>query len=204
MDETNLKAGDLSTADDNAVDVRIKKEKRESNGDASANEQIALDEDDDVIVVPQEEPIITEIPDDDDDPPPPSDSPSANGNETGEKKADDEQEVDTSLNNESDVQILEPQISVMDLDEIEDLPEDNVSSTTQPPQPVKIKEEPKYEGYEDDEDGDFEDVGTFESEPIGVVMNDETSGKCSIFFSHSVRFDIFFPLIATTITTESN
>lgn len=183
MDETNVKLGDIST-DDNAVDIQqsIKKELVLPGG------EIALDEDDDVIVVPQEEPVITEIPDDDDDHQAPSDphDPEATlslpkENDEDAKKTDEEQEVDTSLNNESDVQILEPQISVMDLDDIEDLPEDNVSSTTQPSVPVKIKEEPKYEGYED-EDDDFEDVGTFECEPVGVVMNDETSGKCSIPF----------------------
>lgn len=186
MDESKLessKLGDIST-DDNAVDILIKKEKRESSCDAAAAEQIALDEDDDVIVVPQEEPVIEEIPDDDDDHQitPEASSSQSKETETNDKKTDnDEEDVDTSLNNESDVQILEPQISVMDLDDIEDLPEDNVSSTTQPAVPVKIKEEPKYEGYED-EDDDFEDVGTFESEPIGVVMNDETSGK----YSHTV------------------
>lgn len=192
MDESNLKLGDIST-DDNAVDILIKKEKRESSGDAASTEQITLDEDDDVIVVPQEEPVITEIPDDDDEQQASGETHDSDAlakeNETADKKTDDEQEVDTSLNNESDVQILEPQISVMDLDDIEDLPEDNVSSTTtQPSQPVKIKEEPKYEGYEDDEDGDFEDVGTFESEPIGVVLNDETSGKLFILIWRGQHF----------------
>lgn len=183
MDESKLEG--IST-DDNAVDILIKKEERESGGDATTSDQITLDEDDDVIVVPQEEPVITEIPDDDDDHPvsietkePEAATSLSKEIDASDKKSDDEQEIDTSLNNESDVQILEPQISVMDLDEIEDMPEDNVSSTTQPPVSVKIKEEPKYEGYED-EDDDFEDVGTFESEPIGVVMNDETSGKCPL------------------------
>lgn len=189
LDETNLQLSKLedNSSNDNAVDMLIKKEQKELRGDHPANEQISLDDDDDVIVVPAEEPVITEIPDDDDDDRHHLQTSSnetlasdafLKENETTDKPPNDEQEVDTSLNNESDVQILEPQISVMDLDDIEDLPEDNVTSTTQPPISVKIKEEPKYEGYED-EDDDFEDVGTFETEPIGVIMNDETSGKCS-------------------------
>lgn len=40
---------------------------------------------------------------------------------------------------------------------------------------VKIKQEPKYEGYEDNEDDDFEDVGTFEADPVDLL--DEGSGK---------------------------
>lgn len=78
-------------------------------------------------------------------------------------------------NNESDVQILEPQISILNLDEYE---ETNVSSNTlenseQMPM-VKIKQEPAYEGYEDDEDDGFEEVGTFEADAAEIL--EEASG----------------------------
>lgn len=77
-------------------------------------------------------------------------------------------------NNESDVQILEPQISILNLDEYE---ETNVSSNTLDESllsVVKIKEEPKYEGYEDDEDDGFEEVGTFEADAAEIF--EEASG----------------------------
>ena len=74
------------------------------------------------------------------------------------------------------MQILEPQISILNLDEYE---ENNISSNTldntELLAPVKIKEEPKYEGYEDDEDDGFEEVGTFEADPAEIL--EDTSGK---------------------------
>lgn len=75
------------------------------------------------------------------------------------------------IHNESDVQILEPHISVLNLDDYveKELPEPDESAA-----PIKIKEEPKYEGYADEEDA-FEDVGTFEGEPIDLL--DDGSGK---------------------------
>lgn len=87
-------------------------------------------------------------------------------------KIDDE----TGKNNESDVQILEPQISILNLDEYE---ETNISSNTLDNTDlmavVKIKQEPKYEGYEDeDEDDGFEEVGTFEADPAEIL--EEASG----------------------------
>lgn len=85
-------------------------------------------------------------------------------------------------NNESDVQILEPQISILNLDEYE---ETNTSSNTLDQSDllpiVKIKQEPKYEGYEDDEDDGFEEVGTFEGDPAEIL--EEASGmNTHIFF----------------------
>lgn len=77
-------------------------------------------------------------------------------------------------NNESDVQILEPQISILNLDEYE---ETNGSSNTLDESQlavVKIKQEPKYEGYEDDEDDGFEEVGTFEADAAEIF--EEASG----------------------------
>lgn len=41
--------------------------------------------------------------------------------------------------------------------------------------PIKIKEEPKYEGYADEMEDAFEDVGTIEAEPIDLL--DDGSGK---------------------------
>lgn len=84
--------------------------------------------------------------------------------------------------NESDVQILEPQISILNLDEYE---ETNASSSNALDEsqllPVKIKQEPKYEGYEDDEDDGFVEVGTnFEADPTEI--SEEASGtKLYIF-----------------------
>lgn len=72
------------------------------------------------------------------------------------------------------MQILEPQISILNLDEYE---ETNTSSNAQDESllsMVKIKQEPKYEGYEDDEDDGFEDVGTFEADPTEIY--EEASG----------------------------
>lgn len=162
------------------------------------------EDDDDVIVLPQEEPVITEIPDDDDHEPhnkletsenneaaevPSSSSANVISQDTGisadqnsEEIADEDgEDNDANPNNESDVQILEPQISIMNLDEYE---ETNVTSTTLDDSVpvVKIKQEPKYEGYEDDEDDGFEDVGTFEAVPVNV-LDDETSGTRSLQFS---------------------
>lgn len=169
----------------------------------------AMDDDDDVIVVPQEEPVITEIPDDDDNEPNqskqiedlprtdvteiPSSSSAATKTisvDAGYSTQPVDQNMDDSVNendggyanknNESDVQILEPQISIMNLDEYE---ETNVTSTTLDDSVVvKIKEEPKYEGYEDDEDDGFEDVGTFEAEPVSI-LDEEASGTV-LLISH--------------------
>lgn len=66
------------------------------------------------------------------------------------------------VGNESDIQILVPQISVLDLDDFEEKPVDSGTVMDDTPRtPVKIKQEPKDDGYEDEDDG-FEEVGTFE------------------------------------------
>lgn len=84
----------------------------------------------------------------------------------------------TDKHNETDLQILEPQIPVMDLDEYDE------SKRKSPVPFVKIKDEPKYEGYEDD---GFEDVGTFEAHPV-ELLDDDGSGKSIVlfFFSFSI------------------
>lgn len=188
MDESNLQTSNV--VDDNAVDgdIQIKMEKRESIDGTKHDD----DDDDDVIVVPTEEPIITEIPDDDEDhvnnrkmsiESSNKDADTATTSSANhDKSIDNGKPEDSSFNNESDVQILEPQISVMDLDEFDDPPENGDTIKGEQVFPVKIKEEPKYEGYEDEDDG-FEDVGTYEIEPIVTNVNDEASCKLLISFS---------------------
>lgn len=94
--------------------------------------------------------------------------------------------VYTSIANESDIQILEPAISFMDLDQIEDEPENprTIDESSQISLPVKIKTEPRYDGYEEDEEDAFEVVGTFEDSAINLM--DETSGK---FHNNSYLID---------------
>lgn len=153
---------------------------RFSNMFVGYEEQVNLDDDDDVIVVPQEEPVITEIPDDDDEI-----NDKVNDKEPSSPSVKKPLElleevtggVYTSIANESDIQILEPAISFMDLDQIEDEPENSktVGESSQISLPVKIKMEPKYDGYEQDEEDAFEVVGTFEDSAINLM--DEASGK---------------------------
>lgn len=138
-------------------------------------ERILLDDDDDVIVLPQEEPVITEIPDDDDAPTSTvvssdvaveqidstfHDGASTSGAVTSSTTGDEQVNATyESIGNESDLQILVPQISVVDVEEFEDKPIDPAQNS------VKIKEEPKDDGYDEDDDG-FEDIGTFEEATI--------------------------------------
>lgn len=68
-------------------------------------------------------------------------------------KADEDAKNDSV--DESDVEIQEPNITVMDLDDMDEKEMEPIKFELLP---IKIKEEPKYEGYEDDDDG-FEDVG---------------------------------------------
>lgn len=167
----------------------------------NTDNEITLDDDDDVIVVPQDEPVITEIPDDDDEEGKNQRIEEASISTTGvdptssaakeDEKAKSDEDVDNSFNNESDVQILEPQISVCDLDEIEDLPEDETAATgeadTVNQLQVKIKEEPKYDGYADEnEDDAFEDVGTFEGEAIGII--DDGNGRFQLISVFNEKF----------------
>lgn len=80
------------------------------------------------------------------------------------------------VGNESDIQILVPQISVLDLDDFEEKLLDSGTVMDDTPQaPIKIKEEPKDDGYDDEDDG-FEEVGTFELDD-----NDETQIICKSF-----------------------
>lgn len=144
--------------------------------------------------MPQEEPIITEIPDDDDEiNDEPSEKELCSSSPPLKKSLELLEEVTggvyTSIANESDIQILEPAISFMDLDQIEDEPENlrTVEESSQISLPVKIKKEPRYDGYEEDEEDAFEVVGTFEDSAINLM--DETSGKLHIK-SYLIDFSI--------------
>lgn len=79
------------------------------------------------------------------------------------------------------MQILEPQISILNLDEYEetDVSSNQLDNSELLP-PVKIKQEPKYEGYEDDEDDGFEEVGTFEEHDPAEILK-EASGTRTFY-----------------------
>lgn len=90
------------------------------------------------------------------------------------------------IENESDIQILVPQISVLDLDEFEEKPVDADEVSAAPVAPVKIKQEPK-DDYEED-DG-FEDVGTFEV--ASVIDDDSRTFICLNFIKSVIKFYYF-------------
>lgn len=153
------------------------------------------DDDDDVIVLPNEEPSVTEIVDDDDeDEYVPSNVTRAEmGNESQDKtesnsESKESKEKDTEQGepsqqphsesaNESDVEIQEPNIPFTDLDTYVEKEMDEATKAAL--LNVKIKEEPKDE-YEEDEDDGFEDVGTVVT--LLPLPEDEisihSSGKC--------------------------
>ncbi|XP_059622586.1 uncharacterized protein LOC132265822 [Phlebotomus argentipes] len=133
-----------------------------SNGSAALP---GLDaEDDDVIEVAPVEPTITEILDDEE-----------------EKVASPEKSPTKSSTSaqleESDVEIQEPHIPIQDLDEIEDEVPNEVAEAddeAKPAEPlvVKIKEEPKDDGY--NEDDAFMDVGTSFDPNEEMIIDEET------------------------------
>lgn len=138
-----------------------------------------LDDDDDVIVLPQEEPVITEIPDDDDAPTSTIsssivveqhvDSTSQDGASTSGGAISSTSDVNATyepIGNESDLQILVPQISVVDVEDFEEKPIDSTQNV------IKIKEEPKNDGY--DEDDAFEEIGDMFEE---ATIIEDNSGK---------------------------
>lgn len=186
---------------DNAVDMELRRDE---------NIELLDDDDDDVIVLPAEEPSVTEITDEDG---PPANS--SNGNVAAAAGDADDDGDDTGgsptpqslgelansstpvvrmpapvmnyepIGNESDLQILVAQHSMVDLDEfVERTAAERAAFDAAALQlQVKIKEEPRNKGYrdeladdEDDDDG-FEEVGTIESAAI-----DDESGKCLAMF----------------------
>lgn len=78
------------------------------------------------------------------------------------------------IGNESDIQILVPQIAVLDVDDFEEKPDSGVIDDETSRTSVKIKEEPKDDGYDYEEDDGFEEVGTFESD---VILDSPVIGK---------------------------
>lgn len=115
-------------------------------------ERIIFDDDDDVIILPQEEPIIIEIPDDDD----------ALGIFTS--SPNETNATYEPIENESDLQILVPRIPVVYVEDFKEKPIDTATDVEKSlKSSVKIRDEPKADGYEDD---GFEDIGTFEDATI--------------------------------------
>lgn len=122
---------DVEMTEDSVVIVKEEKltEKSENttNGD-----------DDDVIVLPPEEPIITEIPDETE----------QSEKKENEKEGDENQTLNAT---DDDVMIQEPKIETQIVNDDDD-DELNRSTLGEISQPliVKIKEEPKDDGYEDE------------------------------------------------------
>ncbi|XP_055704060.1 uncharacterized protein LOC129802348 isoform X2 [Phlebotomus papatasi] len=129
-------------------------------------------EDDDVIEVAPLEPTITEILDDDDD-----DEQQQNSEKENSSTEKSPTKSTSAQFEESDVEIQEPHIPIQDLDEIEDEePTENQTPAEEAPakEPlvVKIKEEPKDDGY--NEDDAFMDVGTSFDPNEEMIIDEET------------------------------
>lgn len=130
----------------------------------------ADDDDDDLILLPCAQATVTEIFDD-------NGKSDASSSQKNRSTAEDSTTVpmtktkeNESQYRESEIQILEPHIPIMDLDLYDESKATNKSIPV-----VKIKEEPKDDGYADDA---FEDVGTIEADPIESSY--DQSGKFSI------------------------
>lgn len=177
LDESAL---NISSAKDDITDspeMKIKKEKFDED-----NVKIETDpNDDDVIELPAEIVEITEIMDEEDEKPEietnciEGDLDASNdvtlAEQTEENKTEEKNDsTPMNLSVDDDVQIQEPHIEITDLDLIDDIPPNSPSSapndeSSQMSQNslfiVKIKEEPKDDGYEDEDA--FEEVGTVEN-----------------------------------------
>uniref|UniRef100_A0A1L8DCG8 Pre-mRNA cleavage complex 2 protein Pcf11 n=1 Tax=Nyssomyia neivai TaxID=330878 RepID=A0A1L8DCG8_9DIPT len=162
--------------DDEAV-VVVKQEKVDEeifslglvpNGDGGMIVPGLEGDDDDVIEVAPIEPTITEILDDDEE---------EKKDTTGGASSPEKSPTKSAQLEESDVEIQEPHIPIQDLDEIEDEPaatDATAEATTAPVEEVaavKIKEEPKDDGYEDDV---FMDVGTSFDPGEEMIIDEET------------------------------
>ncbi|XP_034654676.1 uncharacterized protein LOC117892506 isoform X3 [Drosophila subobscura] len=184
-EQTDAKDVDMNNTDDNAMDTILKLEDEDKSDDTSKPSQNLFDDDDDdVIVLPNEEPSVTEIDDDEDEYVPANVTRAEMGveaedkdkmdqssgcEEDGEKQKSSQQPQNESAN-ESDVEIQEPNIPFTDLDTYVEKEMDE--ETRLALLNVKIKEEPKDE-YEEDEDDGFEDVGTVV--PLLPLPEDEIS-----------------------------
>lgn len=156
-----------------------------------------MDDDDDVIVLPPSKEVVTEIPDDDDIETLDSHSTgedgrtqsAAGGEDGGASKSAEPQIIETRI--DDDLAIQEPtieNITVNDLDESEEFrsggPDDEGSQTSQP---IKVKEEPRDEDEIDEEDAQFEDVGTLEQSVMVEDVSKDT-GKSTQTGLNSVDF----------------
>lgn len=119
----------MDLANESVVEIKVEKEDHEPTTTEDNPD------DDDVIVLPSEEPVITEIPDE---------------YEDESKIIKDDEKVDQTLNaTDDDVMIDEPKIEVHQVyDDDEEEPEDK-KEISHTPLIVKIKEEPKDDGYEE-------------------------------------------------------
>ncbi|XP_039484648.1 uncharacterized protein LOC120447207 isoform X1 [Drosophila santomea] len=187
---------DMNNTDDNAMDTLIKVEDDDDEGAPKTSQAIFDDDDDDVIVLPNEEPSVTEIVDDDDEDEyvPGNVTRADMGNESQDKTESNsetkepekehaelgEQPQNESAN-ESDVEIQEPNIPFTDLDTYVEKEMDEATKAAL--LNVKIKEEPKDE-YEEDEDDGFEDVGTVVS--LLPLPEDEISIHSSETQTHTI------------------
>lgn len=183
LDETAMNATadtDQSKLDEDVEEVKIKQEVTSDPDDTV--KEITMDDDDDVIVLPPSEEVVTEIPDDDDIETLDSHSTAEDGRT--QSAADGEGDGATSSKSmpqepqiietriDDDIAIQEPtieNITVNDLDESEEFRNGVPDESSQTSQPIKVKEEPKDEDEIDEEDAQFEDVGTLES---SVVVDD--------------------------------
>lgn len=181
LDTSTLNLDETEVQDEESIKVKEEKsdadakEKSEKNG--TKNED---DDDDDVIEIIPQEPVITEILDEDEEIPEAQEK-------VDEKKEEESVKANESIGAESDVEIQEPVIPITDLDDIEDIPNSNISidDSTQlshgsPFAMVKIKEEPKDD---DDEEDAFEEVGTVC--PVDEsILEEEKNGKLLFFFGN--------------------
>ncbi|XP_037712495.1 uncharacterized protein LOC119548976 isoform X2 [Drosophila subpulchrella] len=189
---------DMNNTDDNAMDTLIKVEDDDDDEEGATKppQSIVDDDDDDVIVLPNEEPSVTEIVDDDDEDEyvpgnvtradmgnesqdKPESSSETKGAETEKEKLGEQPQSESA--NESDVEIQEPNIPFTDLDTYVEKEMDEATKAAL--LNVKIKEEPKDE-YEDDEDDGFEDVGTVVS--LLPLPEDEISIHSSETQTHTI------------------
>ena len=156
MDESAINVDNSSQVNDDDIEmsegVLVKKEKIE---EGETNTEVNPD-DDDVIVLPTEEPVITEIPDE------------------GEDKV--EEAVDQTINaTDDDVMIDEPKIEVhqvYDDEEEGDKDPADKKEISHTPLIVKIKEEPKDDGYDEmvNEEDAFVEVTS--------INEDYINGEC--------------------------
>lgn len=138
LDESGMNADNSSQINDDDIEMT------DVNGVIVKAEKVYGDnleinpDDDDVIVLPAEEPIITEIPDEGED-------------ETLKaEKAEESVQVDQTLNaTDDDVMINEPKIEVHQVYDDEDEKPVDKKEISHTPLIVKIKEEPKDDGYDE-------------------------------------------------------